>query len=66
MTYLIKFSTGGYFSTKIDYLWNSQDAPKDAAYVFNTMREARKQLNRLNGRLLSKKKNTFAEIVPGN
>ena len=66
MTYLIKFSTGGYFSTQTGYNWNSQNAPKDTAYVFNNMKEARKQLNRLNGRLLSKKNNTFAEIVPGN
>ena len=62
MKYIIKFSSGGYFSLKPGYHWNSKDAPKDVAYVFHNMKSARKQLNRLNGRLLNKNKSIIAEI----
>jgi hypothetical protein len=59
MKYVIRFKDGGYYSTLEGWGWSS--APRIHAHVFDTMKAARKQLNRLNGRLV---KDWGAEIEP--
>lgn len=46
--YVIRFKDGGYFSETKP--WSS--APRANAKVFDSMKDARKQENRLNGRLV--------------
>ena len=47
MKYRIKIGKDGYYGTR-----PFVGVPKDEATVFESMKEARKTLNRLNGRLL--------------
>lgn len=56
MKYVIKLSEAGYFG-HIPYT----PMPREKADVFDSMKDARRQLNRLNGRLMKKGN---AEIEP--
>lgn len=57
-SYVIKLNEKGYFG-EMPYT----PVPREDAIVFETMKRARKQLNRLNGRLM-KNNGAGAEIEP--
>jgi len=58
MNYIIRIGDRGYFGRKP---WTP--VPREEAFAFPTMKQARKTLNRLNGRLM---KNESSEIEPRN